>query len=90
MNNRPVKRSANRPSSKPTDQSLLATISTVDTFSGTDTQRRFLEDFNMEHSGSFTTINLVAASSDPRSREHAMTGRGHQTHQISLSCVYLG
>jgi hypothetical protein len=90
MNNRPGKRSTNHPATKPTDQSLTATESTFTTLSGTEMQRRFLEDFNMEHSASFSTINLIAAKADSRSREHALTGRRHAAHQVSPSCVYLG
>jgi hypothetical protein len=90
MNNRPVNRGTNRPSTRPTDQSILLRVSSSDANNGSETSRRFLEDFNMEHSASFGAMNLIAASKDSRSKEQVPRGHRHQVYPTLPSCVYLG
>jgi hypothetical protein len=70
------------------DQSLLTYPSSANGLGGTDKRRRFLEDFNGEHTAS-RVIGLIAAA-DLRGLEKSELGQGNASGQVSPSCIYLG
>jgi len=90
MNHRSINRRAPQSSHRPAARPEGTGFSRNTPESSGESQRPFVEDFNMEHSFSGVAVSSMTNSARSNSSESGTPRRGYAEPMNSLSCVYLG